>query len=49
MVDAGEVAQIFLAARGIKITTGRHRPPLSTEEFAAVGLKSTLFVQCSAE
>jgi S1-C subfamily serine protease len=45
----GEVAQIFLAARGIKVTTGRHRPPLSTEEIAAVGLKSTVFVRCSAE
>lgn len=45
----GEVAQIFLAARGIKITTGRYRRPLTTEEIAAVGLKSTVFVQCSAE
>jgi S1-C subfamily serine protease len=45
----GEVTQIFLAARGSKITTGRRRQPLSTEQIAAVGLKSTVFVQCSAE
>jgi S1-C subfamily serine protease len=45
----GEVAQIFLAARGIKVLSGHHQAPQSTEAIAAAGLKSTVFVQCSVE
>ncbi|HEY4750522.1 MAG TPA: serine protease [Steroidobacteraceae bacterium] len=45
----GEVAQIFLAARGIKILAGNRRHALSTSAVAAAGVKSTVFVQCSAE
>ena len=45
----GEVAQIFLAARGIKVLTGHRQRVQSTEAIAAQGLKSTVFVQCSVE
>jgi S1-C subfamily serine protease len=45
----GEVAQIFLAARGIKVATSARQHVLSTEALAARGLKSTVFVKCSAE
>jgi S1-C subfamily serine protease len=45
----GEVAQIFLAARGINIAIGGHAHTLSTEDIAAEGLKSTVLVQCTAE
>jgi S1-C subfamily serine protease len=42
----GEVAQIFLAAHGIKISTNRRWHTRSTEEIAATGQKSTMFVAC---
>ena len=42
----GEVAQIFLSARGIKVHAAAHAHPLSTEALAAAGLKSTVFIQC---
>jgi S1-C subfamily serine protease len=45
----GEVAQIFLAARGIKVLTGHRQQVQSTEAIAAGGLKSTVFVQCLVE
>jgi S1-C subfamily serine protease len=45
----GEVAQIFLAARGIKVLTGHRQQVLTTEAIAAEGLKSTVFVQCANE
>jgi S1-C subfamily serine protease len=45
----GEVAQIFMAARGIKVLTGHRQQVQSTETIAAEGLKSTVFVQCSVE
>lgn len=45
----GEVAQIFLAARGIKVATGSRHRNFSTQAIAAEGLKSTVFVQCTAE
>ena len=45
----GEVAQIFMAARGIKVLTGHRQQAQSTEAIAATGLKSTVFVQCSME
>jgi S1-C subfamily serine protease len=44
----GEVAQIFLAARGIKIeTAGDGWRPMKTEDIAAEGEKSTVFILCS--
>lgn len=45
----GEVAQIFLAARGVKILTSRKRQAMSTVAVAAEGIKSAVFVQCVAE
>jgi S1-C subfamily serine protease len=45
----GELAQIFLAARGIKVLSGRRQQVQSTEAIAASGLKSTLLVQCALE
>lgn len=45
----GEVAQIFMAARGIKVLTGHRQQVQSTETIAAEGLKSTVFVQCLVE
>ena len=45
----GEVAQIFLAARGIKVSTGEDWRTLTTEAIAATGDKSTVFILCSAE
>jgi S1-C subfamily serine protease len=45
----GEVAQIFLTARGIKLRSGGHAHNLSTEDMAAAGLKSTVFIQCQSE
>lgn len=45
----GEVAQIFLAARGIKIANRPRRQSLSTAALAAEGLKSTVLVQCAAD
>jgi S1-C subfamily serine protease len=45
----GEVAQIFLAARGIKLSTSGHQHPLATEEIAARGQKSTVLVVCAME
>jgi S1-C subfamily serine protease len=43
----GEVAQIFLAARGIKLVTGSSQRTLPTEEIAAAGEKSTVLILCS--
>jgi S1-C subfamily serine protease len=45
----GEVAQIFMAARGIKVLTGHRQQIQSTEVIAAQGLKSTVLVQCTVE
>jgi S1-C subfamily serine protease len=45
----GELAQIFLAAHGIKFATGRRWHGRSTDEIAAQGEKSTVFVVCSPE
>jgi len=45
----GEVAQIFLAGRGVTVRTGRHQHPLATEEIAAAGEKVAVFVRCSRE
>lgn len=45
----GEVAQIFLAARGIKVSTSDHQHPLSTQAIAAAAQKSTVLVRCTAE
>jgi S1-C subfamily serine protease len=45
----GEVAQIFLAARGIKAAIGHRQHPLSTEAIAAVGIKSTVLIQCDLQ
>lgn len=45
----GEVAQIFLTARGIKVLTTRHRHALSTEAVASQGLRSTVQVICAIE
>jgi S1-C subfamily serine protease len=45
----GEVAQIFMAARGIKVLTGHRQQVQSTEAIAAQGLKSTVLVQCLVE
>jgi S1-C subfamily serine protease len=45
----GEVAQIFLTARGIKVVTTRHRQALSTEAVASQGLRSEVQVICAGE
>ena len=45
----GEVAQIFLAARGIKVSTSDHQRPLSTQAIAAAAQMSTVLVRCTAE
>jgi S1-C subfamily serine protease len=45
----GELAQIFLAAHGIRFSTGRRWRTQSTDEIAASGEKSTVFVVCSRE
>jgi S1-C subfamily serine protease len=45
----GEVAQIFLSARGIRVLSIGHPHPLTTEAIAATGLKSTVLVQCLNE
>ena len=45
----GEVAQIFMTARGVKVATTSRQRALSTEAIAADGLKSTMFVHCFAE
>lgn len=45
----GEVAQIFLTARGIKLQTGTRAHNLPSAAIAAVGLKSTVYVQCQGE
>jgi S1-C subfamily serine protease len=45
----GEVAQIFMAARGIKVLTGHRQQVQSTEAIAAEGLKSTVLVLCAIE
>ncbi len=45
----GEVAQIFMAARGIPVSTSSRQRLVSTEAMAAEGLKSTVFIQCTLE
>ena len=45
----GEVAQIFLQARGVKLLTGEQHHALPTEDVAATGEKSTVFILCSME
>jgi hypothetical protein len=45
----GEVAQIFMAARGIKVLAGHRQQIQSTDAIAAEGLKSTVLVQCTVE
>ncbi len=45
----GEVAQIFLAAHGIKVSINRRWHTRSTEEIAAMGQKSTVFMACLLE
>ena len=45
----GEVAHIFLAARGIKAAVGHRQHPLSTEAIAAMGIKSTVLIQCALQ
>jgi hypothetical protein len=45
----GEVAQIFLAARGVKILTSRKWHVLSTIAVAAKGIKSAFLLQCAAD
>jgi S1-C subfamily serine protease len=45
----GEMAQIFLAAHGIKVSTGRRWHTRSTDEIAAAGQRSTVFVACLVE
>jgi hypothetical protein len=45
----GEVAQIFLAAHGIKVSTNRRWHTRPAEEIAAMGQKSTVFIACVAE
>jgi serine protease Do len=45
----GEVAQIFLAARGIKVATGEDWRALTTEAIAEQGNKSTVFILCATE
>ena len=45
----GEVAQVFLEARGIALATRPHHAALSTEAMAATAQKSTVAVQCLYE
>ena len=45
----GEIAQILLTARGIKVLMTRHRRALSTEAVASQGLRSTVQVICIVE
>jgi hypothetical protein len=45
----GEIAQIFLAAHGIKFSTSRRWHTQQTDEIAATGQKSTVFVACLLE
>jgi S1-C subfamily serine protease len=45
----GEVAQIFLAAHGIKASIKGRWHTRSTEEIAAMGQKSTVFIACLVE
>jgi S1-C subfamily serine protease len=45
----GEVAQIFLAAHGIKFSTRRRWRTQSTDEIAATGQRSTVLVACLIE
>ncbi len=45
----GEIAQIFLAAHGVKVSTGRRWHTRSTEEIAAMGQKSTVLIACVME
>lgn len=45
----GEIAQIFLGAHGIKFLNGRRGRTQPTEEIAAIGEKSTVFIACVAE
>ena len=45
----GEIAQIFLAARGIKYNIGANQRKLETDEIAARGRKSTVLIVCQGE
>jgi S1-C subfamily serine protease len=45
----GEFAQIFLTAHGVKFDTTGSQRKLETDEIAAVGQKSTVFIVCAAE
>jgi S1-C subfamily serine protease len=45
----GEVAQIFLSAHGIKFSASRRWHTQSTEQIAAMGEQSTVFIACSIE
>jgi S1-C subfamily serine protease len=45
----GEIAQIFLAAHGIKVSTNRRWHTRPTEEIAAMGQKSTVLIACLVE
>lgn len=45
----GEVAQIFLAAHGIKFSTSRRWHTQPTDEIAAMGQRSTVFIACLVE
>jgi hypothetical protein len=43
------IAQIFLTAHGVKFDTSGSQRKLETDEIAAVGQKSTVFILCAAE
>jgi S1-C subfamily serine protease len=45
----GEIAQIFLTAHGIKFATNRRWHAQPTDEIAATGQKSTVFIVCTAQ
>jgi S1-C subfamily serine protease len=45
----GEFVQIFLTAHGVKFDTSGSQRKLETDEIAALGQKSTVFIVCAAE
>ena len=45
----GEFAQLFLTAHGVRFDTSGSQRKLETDEIAAVGQKSTVFILCAAE
>jgi len=45
----GEFAQIFLTAHGVKFDTSGSQRRLETDEIAAAGEKSTVFIMCALE